>query len=187
MSNTKAEKVDATALHDEQTSAAADSLRAVLKDPTFRGGNTQRDMDALREKLEGIAKGLDEQGKTPEQIAEMRAENGEPDPNKSSAELLRETIDNDPDASRNLEGKNVSSPGTQLDSKDTKVPMGEPAVKAQASTVDRDKAEVAKKTGDDASPARSLPKSKASPDCVKSLNSLGRLHGRPFFSCLSTN
>jgi hypothetical protein len=150
MSNTKAEKVDATALHDEQTSAAADSLRAVLKDPTFRGGNTQRDMDALREKLEGIAKGLDEQGKTPEQIAEMRAENGEPDPNKSSAELLRETIDNDPDASRNLEGKNVSSPGTQLDSKDTKVPMGEPAVKAQASTVDRDKAEVAKKTGDDA-------------------------------------
>jgi hypothetical protein len=29
--------------------------------------------------------------------------------------------------------------------------MGEPAVKAQASTVDRDKAEVAKKTGDDAS------------------------------------
>jgi hypothetical protein len=61
-----------TNLHDEQTSAAADSLRAILKDPTFRGGNTERDMDSLRDKLEGIAKGLDEQGKTPEEVAKMR-------------------------------------------------------------------------------------------------------------------
>jgi hypothetical protein len=140
-------------LHDEQTSASADSLRAILKDPTFRGGNTERDMDSLRDKLEGIAKGLDEQGKTPEEVAAMREAAGEPDPNKSSAELLRETIDNDPDAARNLEGKNVSSPGTQIDSKDHKVNMGEPAVKAQASTMDREKAEVAKKAGDDVATA----------------------------------
>lgn len=144
------EKTSEPSLHDEQTTAAADSLRAILKDPTFRGGNTQRDMDSLREKLEGIIKGLDEQGKTPEQVAEMRAEKGEPDPNKSAAELLRETIDNDPDAARNLEGKNVSSPGTAIDSKDHKVNMGEPAVKAQDSSEDRNKAEVAKSAGDDA-------------------------------------
>lgn len=164
--------------HDEQTNHAADSIRAILSEESFRAGNTQRDMDALRDKLKALADNLEEQGKSEDEIEEIRQQRQDaaevvgktpteiealrkqreedkkagkstlaPDPNKSTAELLRETIDNDDEAKQNLEGKNISSPGKPVDSK---VDLGKPAITSQASTKDRDAVEKAAKAGDDA-------------------------------------
>lgn len=128
-------KKSAVALHDEQTSAAAESLRAAIRD--VRGGMTQAQTDTLLEKLEGIAKGLDEQGKTPEEVEEMHEANNEPDPTKTAAEMLLETIQSDPDAAKNFKDKNVSSPGVPGGIATMK-DLGQPAVKAQESAENRD-------------------------------------------------
>lgn len=126
--------------HDEQTSAAAESLRAAVRD--VRGGMTQAQTATLLEKLEGIAKGLDEQGKSAKEIEKMHEEAGEPDPNKSAAELLQETIEADKDAAENLKDKNVSSPGVPGGIATMK-DLGQPAVKSTDSSKTRDEVEAA--------------------------------------------
>ncbi len=128
--------------HDEQTSAAAESLRAILNHPTFRGGNTQADWEKLRKRLEGVAQNLDEQGKTPEEIKEMREEQGLPDPNKTAAELVRESLDHDNVKST----RSVSSPGVPIP--DNKVDLGKPVIPSQATTTARDAQEKAAKEAD---------------------------------------
>lgn len=129
-------KKSAVALHDEQTSAAAESLRAAIRD--VRGGMTQAQTETLLEKLEGIARGLDEQGKMPEEVEEMHEENNEPDPNKTAAEMLLETIQADPDAAKNFAGNNISSPGVPGGITTQMKDLGQPAVKAQDSSENRD-------------------------------------------------
>jgi hypothetical protein len=136
-------KTKAPSLHDQQTSATAESLRAIINDHNFRGGMTERDTQALKDKLESIAKNLNEQGKTPDEIEEMRDEAGEPDPTKTAAELVREQFNAEDKAN---EKKNVVSPGQPVDNT---VDLGKPAVPSQASTTDRDNVEKTAKQADD--------------------------------------
>lgn len=129
-----------TSLHDEQTSAAAESLRAIVRD--VRGGMTQRETEAMLEKIEGVAKGLDDQGKDPKELEKQREESNEPDPTKSAAELVRDTFAADGGDAK----KSVSSPGIPGGS--VKEDLGKPLVTSQASTKDRDAVEAAKVAGD---------------------------------------
>lgn len=143
-------------LHDEQTSASAESLRAAVKD--VRGGMTQRDTEILLEKIENIAKGLDEQGKTPDELEEIREERGEPDPEKTQAELVKETLEADKkadeekkaadkkaadEAAKNEAGKNEKNdPNANR--------LGIPEVTSQPTTAKRDAVEkTAHKATDD--------------------------------------
>lgn len=130
-----------TNLHDQQTTAAAESLRAAVRD--VRGGMNQRDTEAFLGKIESIAKDLDNQGKSEKELEKQREESNEPDPTKTAAELIRESFNAEDPANKN---KNVSSPGQPVTP--AKEDLGKPLVTSQASAKDRDAVETAKAKGD---------------------------------------
>jgi hypothetical protein len=132
--------------HDLKTSASAESLRGIINDPAFRGGATERDIQAIKDKLEAAAKQLDDQGKDPKELEKERAESNEPDPNKTAAELVRDAFNSEDPKNKD---KNITSPGVPGRPVDNKVDLGKPAVTSQASTHDRDKVEAAAKKADD--------------------------------------
>lgn len=105
----------------EQTPGAktAEGLRAVVKRNAegLRSG-VDRDLKKFFDDIEAFAKSLEDEGKTEEQLAEEREKRGEPDPNKTAAELIAETIEKDKKAAEEqnkpegTEANTISSPTT---------------------------------------------------------------------------
>jgi type II secretory pathway component GspD/PulD (secretin) len=130
-------------LHDEQTSAAAESLRAAVRD--VRGGMTQADTEKFLQKIEGIAKSLDEQGKSEEEITALREERGEVDPMKTTAELVKETFEKD--QKEGAAERSISSPG--IPGGDTREDLGKPRIPSAQSATTREAIEKTAKEADD--------------------------------------
>jgi hypothetical protein len=154
-----AEKAKAS-LHDEQTNQAAESIRALVVNHKLRGGLRQQDLDAFLSDMEKLAVSLEEQGKTPEQLEEIRKsrnpEGEEIDPNKTAAELVAETREKEYEA----EKKKAEEEGRPLPPEPGKTPtpsidpyahrLGIPAVTSQPTTGQREAVEKTAKNADDA-------------------------------------
>jgi hypothetical protein len=129
---------------DDQNASTAASIRAAVSG--LRGGINQRDAEVIIQQIEGIARGLEEQEKTPEQLEELRLERGEPDPNKTAAELVKETFEADLKAEgKKAKDQTLSSPAMDPNSKR----LGIPVVTSQPTTGQRDKVETAAKKADE--------------------------------------
>jgi hypothetical protein len=144
--------------HDEKTNQAAESLRALVVRHKVRGGMTQRDTDALLSDLEQFAVGLEEQGKSKEEIAKMQEERDEP--NLSDPEVIAETVEKDREKAekdREEAEKQAKAEGKPFPLEPAKTPsidpnanrLGIPAVTAQPTTGQREAVEKAAKDADD--------------------------------------
>lgn len=156
-----ADKAKSENKHDAETNQTAESIRALVVSHKLRGGLRQQDLDDFLSDLEKLAVSLEEQGKSPEQIEEMRKARrpeGEeqPDPNKTTAELVVETRQKEYEA----EKKKAEAEGKPLPPEPGKAPtpsidpyanrLGIPAVTSQPTTGQREAVEKTAKNADDA-------------------------------------
>ena len=146
--------------HDTETDQAAESIRALVVSHKLRGGLRQQDLDDFLSDLEKLAVSLEEQGKSPEQLEELRKarnpEGEEPDPNKTAAELVAETRQKEYEA----EKKKAEEEGRPVPPEPSKMPtpsidpyanrLGIPAVTSQPTTGQREAVEKTAKNADDA-------------------------------------
>lgn len=148
---------------DQQTSAAAESIRDLVKRHEVRGGMTQASVERFLDELEQIAAQLDEQGKSEKEVAKLREEQGKPTPEqeqKPVAEQVKETLEESEkeDERRKKAGEPIPGQpqpetavwGTRKPETDPNANRaGIPATPAQPTTGKRDAVETAAKKADD--------------------------------------
>lgn len=152
-------------IHDSQTNAAAESIRNLVKRHNLRSGVNQADIERFNQELEQIAVSLEEQGKSEQEVAEMREERGAAAPEqeqKTTAELVQQTIEESKKederrrkAGEPIPGQPVAQPAAPPATGKPNVNdpnanrLGLPATPSQPTTQKRDAVESTLKDADD--------------------------------------